>query len=121
MQRINYQLFRQRKNFDPTLLFKSNIDLSYEDFCDFFVKRNVEPPSKEYYMNVKTHYESLTEVPKIDLKEQQPVLEESIDEVFTLEPEDVKETVELIEETLKVVEEKPKRQRRRKKKVESDE
>lgn len=129
MQRINYQLFRQRKNFNPTVLFKNNLTLSYEDFSKFFIDRNVEPPSESYYMNVKRHCESLTEVqPK-----EQEVIPSAVEEVstvdsneivvggLTLEVEEVKETVALVEEALKVVEEKPKRRRRRKKKAESDE
>jgi len=127
MQRINYQLFRQRKNFDPTTLFKNNITLSYEDFSSFFIERNVEPPSEKYYMNVKNHCESLTAVSQ-DLSEDEkiitepePVLDTNVSEDFVLEPEEVKETVELVKEALKVIEEKPKKRRRRKKKAESDE
>lgn len=127
MQRINYQLFRQRKNFDPTILFKNNLTLSYEEFSKFFIERNVEPPSEKYYMNVKTHCESLSEatqdVPKDEkvVADVEPILDTNISEDFVLEPEEVKETVELVKEVLEVIEEKPKKRRRRKKKAESDE
>lgn len=127
MQRINYQLFRQRKNFDPTILFKNNLTLSYEEFSNFFIERNVEPPSKDYYMNVKTHCESLTEVTQHTPKDEkvvtdvESVLDTNLSEDFVLEPEEVKETVELVKEALTVIEEKPKKRRRRKKKVASDE
>jgi hypothetical protein len=128
MQRINYQLFRQRKNFNPTVLFKNNLKLSYEEFCKFFIERNVEPPSETYYMNVKRHCESLTEVQP----ETQEVISPAIEEVpavesneivvggITLEVEEVKETVELVKEALETLEEKPKRKRRRKKKADSN-
>ena len=127
MQRINYQLFRQRKNFDPTILFKNNLTLSYEEFSKFFIERNVEPPSEKYYMNVKTHCESLSEatqdVPKDEkvVADVETILDTNISEDFVLEPEEVKETVELVKEVLEVIEEKPKKRRRRKKKAESDE
>lgn len=127
MQRINYQLFRQRKNFDPTILFKNNLTLSYEEFSSFFVERNVEPPSEKYYMNVKTHCESLSEATQDAPEDEKvvtdvvPVLDTNLSEDFVLEPEEVKETVELVKEVLEGIEEKPKKRRRRKKKVESDE
>lgn len=123
MQRINYQLFRQRKNFDPTILFKNNLTLSYEEFSKFFIERNVEPPSKDYYMNVKTHCESLAEAIKdVPGNEKVKICAESdldikLSEEFVLEPEEVKETVELVKEALTVIEEKTKKRRRRKKKV----
>lgn len=127
MQRINYQLFRQRKNFDPTILFKNNLTLTYEEFSNFFIERNVEPPSEKYYMNVKTHCESLSEVTQDAPEDEKvvtdvkPVLDVKIPEEFVLVPEEVKETVELVKEALEVIEVKPKKRRRRKKKVESDE
>ena len=127
MKRINYQLFRQRKNFNPTFLFKNNLKLSYEEFCKFFIERNVEPPSEKYYMNVKTHCKSLSEVTQDAPKDEKVVtdaelvLDTNISEDFVLEPEEVKETVELVKEALEIIEEKPKKRRRRKKKAESDE
>lgn len=127
MQRINYQLFRQRKNFDPTILFKNNLTLSYKEFSSFFIERNVEPPSENYYMNVKTHCESLSEATQDAPKDEkvvndiEPVLDTNLSEGFVLESEEVKETVELVKEALEVIEEKPKKRRRRKKKAELDE
>lgn len=121
-KKINYQLFRQRKSFDPTILFRSNSSLSYKDFCVFFESRNVEPPSEEYYNRVKsfcsTKEEKIDTEVKLDLKEpKQPVLEETPSPEPVPVEEDKKETEEILEAPT----EKPKRTRRKRKKKVNDE
>lgn len=121
-KKINYQLFRQRKNFDPTILFRSNSSLSYKDFCVFFENRNVESPSEEYYNKVKSFCLSKekkhdTEV-ELDLKEStQSVLEETP----SSEPVFVEEVKKETEKILEVLPEKPKKSRRKRKKKVNDE
>lgn len=121
-KKINYQLFRQRKNFDPTILFRSNSSLSYKDFCFFFENRNVEPPSEEYYNRVKSFCFSKeekhdTEV-ELDLKEPEQIVLEEIPPVVPVSVEEVKKETE---ETIEEPPEKPKRTRRKRKKKVNDE
>jgi hypothetical protein len=117
-KKINYQLFRQRKNFDPTVLFKSNMSLSYKDFCSFFESRNVEPPSKEYYERVKIfcndQEDKTTTLTQLDVKEHEEVTK-------TSEPDLVQEVKEEIVTVIEAPVEKPKRARRKRKKKVNDE
>lgn len=117
-KKINYQLFRQRKNFNPTTLFKSNMSLSYKDFCSFFESRNVEPPSEEYYERVKVfcndQEDKTTILTQLDVKEHEEVTE-------TSEPDLVQEVKEEVLTDLDVPVEKTKRSRRKRKKKANDE
>jgi hypothetical protein len=117
-KKINYQLFRQRKNFDPTTLFKSNKSLSYKDFCSFFESRNVEPPSKEYYERVKIfcndQEDKTTILTQLDVKAHEEAKE-------TSEPDLVQEAKEEVLTDLEVTVEKTKSARRKRKKKANDE
>lgn len=54
---INYEVFRQRKKFDPLILFKKNPNLTYNDFKEFLNNRLVEAPDVSYYKRVKKAFE----------------------------------------------------------------
>ncbi len=77
MRKINYDLFRTRKNFKPLTLFNRNPRLTFEEFEDFFDQRMVESPGKDYYLRVKSHYEKIN-APTIEIKEEVS-LEESVE------------------------------------------
>jgi len=57
MNLINYEIFRQRKNFNPLRLFERNEKLTYEMFCNFFESRLVIPPDIKYFLRVKEEFE----------------------------------------------------------------
>ena len=52
-EKISYNFFRNRRKFDPRVLFYKNKDLSYEEFCEYFDSKNVYAPDFEYYERVK--------------------------------------------------------------------
>lgn len=83
MNLINYEIFRQRKNFNPIKLFERNEKLTYEMFCNFFESRFVVPPDTQYYLRVKKAFEE-----NKHLKEHQSSeLETKNKEKFSLEDE----------------------------------
>jgi hypothetical protein len=57
---ISYELFRNRKKFNPLTLFYNNNELTYEQFKEYFLKRNVDSPNFEYYEKVKSKFLDLT-------------------------------------------------------------
>ena len=65
---ISYKLFCQRRNFSLETFIRQNKELSFSDVRDFFVKKDVEPPSKIDFINIQK---------KIQL-ENIPVIEEVI-------------------------------------------
>jgi hypothetical protein len=66
---ISYELFRNRKKFNPLTLFYNNNELTYEQFKEYFLKINVESPSFEYYEKVKSKFLELTKVEEIKVEE----------------------------------------------------
>lgn len=56
MKLISYEIFRQRKKFNPITLFKQNKNITYEQFKEFFESRLVESPDLNYYMRVKNKF-----------------------------------------------------------------
>jgi len=53
MNKISYELFRSRRNFNPIILFQKKNDLTLEEFNQFFESFLVCTPGKEYYEKVK--------------------------------------------------------------------
>lgn len=56
MKLIKYEIFRQRKKFNPLILFKKNKDITYDQFKEFFESRLVESPDINYYTRVKNKF-----------------------------------------------------------------
>ena len=92
MSKINYDLFRIRKNFKPLSLFNRNPKLTFEEFEDFFDQRMVESPGKDYYLRVKSHYEKVN-APTIEIKEDS--VSEVTEEVVEVKLEESSEAVTL--------------------------
>lgn len=59
---ISYNLFRNRKNFNPLVLFYQNKDLTYQEFKEYFNSRYVTSPDIEYYNRVKQAFLEKTKV-----------------------------------------------------------
>ena len=58
---ISYNLFRNRKKFNPLILFYQNKDLTYQEFKEYFNSRHVESPDEDYFNRVKnTFFEKTT-------------------------------------------------------------
>jgi hypothetical protein len=92
---ISYNLFRNRKKFNPLILFYQNKDLTYQEFKEYFNSRHVESPDEDYFNRVKhTFFEKTT-------------LETKVIEAEAVEKEEIVETP------------KPKRKRKRKTKNEN--
>jgi hypothetical protein len=99
---INYELFRQRKNFNPLSLFYKNEDFSYQDFVNFFISRSVNPPDLNYYNRVKKAFEE-NQNKKVDLEKKNKNTVE-IKEIVSLEkelPEEEKLDINPTEKTQK--------------------
>lgn len=62
MKLIKYEIFRQRKNFNPLILFKKNKDITYDQFKEFFESRLVESPDINYYTRVKNKFNENNDV-----------------------------------------------------------
>ncbi len=60
MNKISYELFKTRRNFNPISLFLKKNDLSYDEFCNYFNKINVVAPDFEYFQKVKNFFVSLS-------------------------------------------------------------
>ncbi len=112
MSKINYDLFRIRKNFKPLSLFNRNPKLTFEEFEDFFDQRMVKSPGKDYYLRVKSHYEKIN-APTIEIKEDS--VSEVTEDVVEVKLEESSETVTLTLPTLENSLTPPKKSRRRRK------
>lgn len=75
MNLINYEIFRQRKKFNPLKLFERNENLTYEMFCNFFESRFVIPPDNKYFLRVKEEFE------KNKVNNEEQVLDVKVNEV----------------------------------------
>ena len=137
--KIKYNIFRLRKNFNIINWLKSATEKSYESFTAYLNNRNILPPSREYFDNALSFYNSLfnnkcntTEEPVAEEPiAEQPVAEEPIAEQPVAEEQVVEQPVAeepvaeqpvaeqpVVEQP--VVEEPKKRRRRRTKKVQSE-
>jgi len=69
---ISYKLFCQRRNFSLEAFIRQNKELSFDDAKDFFVKKDVEPPSEIDFINVqkKIQLENIPAVEEVILKKQ---------------------------------------------------
>lgn len=74
--KINYSLFKQRRKFNPLILFRHNKDTSYEDFVSYLSKFNVESPGIEYFESVKKKF--IEESEKVLNKKTEKSLKEEI-------------------------------------------
>ena len=92
---ISYNLFRNRKKFNPLSLFYKNKDLTYKEFKEYFNSRHVTSPDEDYYNRVKNAFF------------EKAILEKKVEEVEVLKKEDIIEIP------------KPKRKRKRKTKNEN--
>ena len=112
MSKINYDLFRIRKNFKPLSLFNRNPKLTFKEFEEFFEQRMVESPGKDYYLRVKSHYEKVN-APTIEIKEDS--VSKVTEEVVEVKLEESSETVTLTLPALENSLTTPKKPRRRRK------
>jgi len=94
---ISYNLFRNRRKFNPLSLFYKNKDLTYEEFKEYFNSRHVTSPDEDYYNRVKQTFIDNT-TPELKVEKTEDVLLET-----EISQEDVK----------------PKRKRKRKSKNEN--
>lgn len=62
---ISYSLFRNRKKFNPLILFYQNKEITYGEFKEYFNSRHVESPDEDYFNRVKhTFFEKATKEKK---------------------------------------------------------
>lgn len=66
MQLIKYEVFQQRKQFNPLILFKRNPNLTYTDFKEFLNSRLVEEPDVSYFNRVKKVFDEEQQTSKIE-------------------------------------------------------
>lgn len=66
MQLIKYEIFQQRKQFNPLILFKRNPDLTYTDFKEFLNSRLVEEPDVSYFNRVKKAFDEEQQTNKVE-------------------------------------------------------
>ena len=118
MSKINYDLFRIRKNFKPLSLFNRNPKLTFEEFEEFFEQRMVVSPGKDYYLRVKSHYEKIN-TPTIEIKEDS-VAELTVEEVAEVELEESSEIVTLSLPPTENILTPPKKSRRRRKQMQKN-
>ena len=85
MNLINYELFRQRKKFNPIRLFERNENLTYEIFCNFFESRFVIPPDTKYFLRVKEEFEKNKKTQNHDQLEKDTVVEVAVEKAPILE------------------------------------
>src|SRR5210317_1193789 len=77
---ISYNLFRNRRKFNPLSLFYKNKDLTYEEFKEYFNSRHVTSPDEDYYNRVKKAFiDNTTSELKIE-KTEDVLLENKIPE-----------------------------------------
>ena len=90
---IKYKLFRERRSFDPVLLFKENNNLSYEEFKSILEKKGSMSPGESYFQRVKKHFE---ENHKAQQEKPEVVSEEKQEEVVPKEnkSEDVSQNLQ---------------------------
>jgi hypothetical protein len=78
---ISYNLFRNRKKFNPLILFYQNKEITYEEFKEYLNSRHVESPGEDYFNRVKhTFFEKSTlqkKAEEVDVVEKEDIIEES--------------------------------------------
>ena len=69
---ISYKLFCQRRNFSLESFIRQNKELSFKDARDFFVEKDVEPPSEIDFINIqkKIQLENIPDTEEVILKKQ---------------------------------------------------
>jgi len=69
---ISYKLFCQRRNFSLETFVRQNKELSFGDIKDFFIKKDVEPPSEIDFINIqkKIQLENIPVIEEVIIKKQ---------------------------------------------------